>query len=265
MTISGNLRKMAVELGDPVAYQLNLGESQLDMNSVIGKPISLRFTGDIHCKICGAKTKKSFGQGFCYKHFVSAPENSECIIRPELCRGHLGEGRDPEWELAHHVQPHVVYLAVASGLKVGVTRDTQVPTRWIDQGAWKAIKLCETENRYQAGQVEVALKEHISDKTHWQKMLKNVLAEDIDLEMEKSRMEELLPRDMQDWISDDDDITEISYPVLAFPTKVKSLNLDKVPEVSGTLAGIKGQYWIFDDGRVLNIRKHTGYFVEIDA
>lgn len=265
MTYTGNVRKMRVQLEQPVSYTLNLDEAEVDMNALVGQPIELKYLGEIHCKICGRKTKKSFGQGFCFKHFRDAPENSECIIRPELCEGHLGKGRDPEWEQIHHVQPHVVYLAVASGLKVGVTREQQVPTRWIDQGAWKAIRLAETPHRRLAGEIEVALKNHISDKTHWQKMLKNVLATDLDLLEEKARMTELIPEALRVHASENDEIVEIEYPVQQFPTKVKSINFDKQDTLAGTLQGIKGQYLLFDEGRVINLRKHTGYRVQLSV
>jgi len=253
---------MRVELASPVSYTLGFGDSLVDMNSLIGKSIKLSFDGEIYCISCGDKTKKSFSQGFCYKCFISAPEAAECIIRPELCRAHLGEGRDIEWEKAHHLQEHFVYLAVSSGLKVGVTRSTQIPTRWIDQGASSAILLAQVPNRYLAGCIEVALKEHVSDKTNWRRMLKNEIA-DADLEEEKSRMEDLLPRDLQEYIADSDEITNIDYPVTHYPLKIKSIGFDKEPEISGTLEGIKGQYLYLDFDRVLNIRKHTGYVLTL--
>ncbi|MEZ4776693.1 MAG: DUF2797 domain-containing protein [Bacteroidia bacterium] len=256
---------MRTEYTQPVSYTLKLGADEVDMNALIGRHIQLKYDGVIHCKVCGKKISKVFGEGFCYPDFLNSPENSECIIRPELCEGHLGKGRDPEWELAHHVQPHVVYLAIASGVKVGVTRRDQVPVRWIDQGAWKAIRLAETPNRYTAGLIEVALKDHISDKTHWQKMLKNELAMDVDVRAEKSRIQALVPAEMQQYVSLNDEITEIEYPVVAFPSKVKSINLDKTAVVEGKLAGIKGQYLLFEGGEVMNVRKHTGYFVELSA
>ena len=265
MKYQGNLKKMKTQLNSPVSYELVLGDDTIQMNELIGKNIKLSYDGVINCKICGRKTKKSFGEGFCYPDFMNHPANSPCIIRPELCEGHLGVGRDPEWEAVNHVQPHIVYLALSSGVKVGVTRREQVPTRWIDQGAWKAIRLAETENRYQAGMIEVAMKDHLSDKTHWQKMLKNVLATDVDLLSEKKRIRALLPEDLAGFASDNDEIIEIMYPVEVFPEKVKSINLDKVPQVEGVLQGIKGQYLILDGGRVMNVRKHTGYLVELEV
>ena len=260
----GNLRKMKVQDGDPIRYTLNLDYDDLPMNDLIGEPISLTFNGRINCMACGNTTNKSFGNGFCYPCMIKSPLNSECIIRPELCRAHLGEGRDPEWEKENHLQPHVVYLALSSGLKVGVTRASQVPTRWIDQGAWKAIYLSETPNRYIAGMIETNLKQHISDKTNWQKMLRNIKAAAIDLKEKKNELNQLLPQDLQQYMSDRNDIHELNYPVERYPQKIKSVNFDKVNEISGKLTGIKGQYLIFEDDRVINIRRHNGYHISLN-
>lgn len=258
----GNLHKMRASLGDPIQYRMPFKE-ELNMNDFIGKEITLEFTGVINCTSCNKVTKKSFGQGFCYNCFISAPESAECILRPELCRAHLGEGRDPEWEEKHHNQPHIVYLAASSAVKVGITRETQVPTRWIDQGASSAIRLAEVPNRYEAGRIEVALKEFFTDKTSWQRMLKNEVDESIDLEEEKWSLEDQLPADIIEFFSENDEIIELNFPVEEYPEKVKSLSFDKTPTVSGVLKGIKGQYLIFEGGQVLNIRKHTGYYVKI--
>lgn len=261
--VIGNLKKMTTEFGDPVKYWLELSDTVV-VNDYLGKKLTIRWSGIINCVKCSNVTKKSFGEGFCYNCFVSAPESAECIIRPELCRAHLGEGRDPAWEDRHHNQPHVVYLAASSAVKVGITRETQVPTRWIDQGASAAIIIARTPNRYEAGVVEVALKDLFTDKTHWQKMLKNDIDENIDLEEEKWQLEAQLPSDILEFFSDDSDVYEINYPVLSYPSTVKSLSFDKNPLVSGNLSGIKGQYLLFEDGSVFNIRKHTGYYVEIE-
>jgi len=259
----GTISKMESQLEPVVRYHLPVGNERVNMNELIGKDIELSFSGEIHCVACGKITKKSFGQGYCYPCFVSVPETAECIIHPELCRAHEGIYRDKEWSERVCLNDHYVYLAVSSGLKVGVTRATQVPTRWIDQGAWKAIKLAKTPNRHLAGVIEVALKEYMSDKTSWQKMLKNDIAQDIDLEEEKQKAWELLDEELQQYIIDDDEITEIEYPVRAYPVKVKSLSFDKIPVITGKLAGIKGQYLIFEDNSVLNIRKHTGYKIKL--
>lgn len=260
--MKGILKKMATELGHPIQYTLKW-ETPILMNEFLGKNFRLEYTGTITCQKCAKLTKNSFGEGFCYPCFVSAPEASECILRPELCRAHLGEGRDLEWEEENHNQPHVVYLAASDVVKVGVTRSTQVPTRWIDQGAKSAIRLAETPNRYEAGRLEVELKAMFTDKTNWQRMLKNEFDDSIDLEEEKWTLHDQLPEDLTEFFSENDEIIELDYPVLEFPAKIKSVSLDKEPVVEGILLGIKGQYLIFDGGRVLNIRKHTSYHVEI--
>lgn len=257
------MSKMSAKWSNPIQYTLRLDED-VDMNGLIGRIISLHFNGDIFCRNCSKKTKKSFGEGFCYNCFLTAPENAECIIRPELCRAHLGEGRDPEWEERNHNQPHIVYLAASDCVKVGVTRETQIPTRWIDQGAASAIKLAETPNRFEAGRIEVALKDFFTDKTNWQRMLKNEVDEAIDLVEEKWELHEQLPGDIQQYFVEDDEVLINEFPVIHYPVKVKSLSFDKTPIITGKLSGIKGQYLIFEDGSVLNIRKHTSYFVELN-
>lgn len=272
MKLKGELRKMPVVLNreNRVDYNLRLfdsisqNEQLLPLNNLLGKTISFSFDGNIICKKCGVKTKTSFNQGFCYSCFKNAPESAECIIRPELCRAHLGEGRDPEWEIKNHNQPHYVYLAATDVVKVGVTTENQIPIRWIDQGASSAIKLAKTPNRYLAGVIEVALKSAFTDKTNWRKMLKNEIDETIDLEETKWQLEELLPEDIAQYITEEDDLTQINYPVLEFPTNVKSVNLEKRPSITGKLLGIKGQYLIFDGNRVMNIRRHTSYQIEFD-
>lgn len=260
----GNLRKMPTEHANPVKYTLVLGENDIDMTAVVGNYLKLHYTGLINCIRCGRKTSKSFAQGFCFPCFRDAPENSECIIRPELCQAHLGKGRDPDWEEKNHNQPHVVYVAISSGIKVGVTRSTQVPYRWIDQGAWKAIKLAETPNRYLAGVIEVELKKFASDKTPWQRMLKNELASEVEVIEAKNKLQELMDDKFNQYDSTDDKIYEFNYPVLEYPTKVKSHNLDKTPTLEGKLMGIKGQYLIFEGGIVINIRKYGGYYVNLE-
>ncbi len=265
MRYNGTLLKMETKLVNPIEYELPIGDELIYMNPLIGKYIALKWLKEIYCVACGRKTNKSFAQGFCYPCFLNAPETSECIFRPELCRAQDGIARDMEWAENHCLQDHIVYLAISSGIKVGVTRSGQIPTRWIDQGAWQAIKLAKTPNRYTAGLIEVALKEHISDRTNWQRMLKNQLIEGVDLTIAKKDMIAHLPSDLQNYISEDDNITEINYPVNEYPEKVKSLSFDKLGEIAGRLWGVKGQYLIFDDGTVVNMRKHTGYMVELEV
>lgn len=261
--MKGLLDKMRVSFEEPIQYQLVLNnEPQIKMNDLIGKEIELSWTGKIICCNCGKQTKNSFGQGFCFNCFQSAPQAAPCIINPELCRAHLGEGRDIEWENKHHNQPHVVYLAASDSVKVGVTRAEQKFTRWMDQGASSAIVLAETANRYEAGIIEVALKGTLTDKTNWQRMLKNEINESVDLIEEKGMVEDVLPFDLRDFVSGDDTVYSFDYPVEKYPVKVKSVGFDKSPVIRGKLVGIKGQYLIFEDERVLNIRKHTSYEIE---
>ncbi len=262
MEASGQLRKMKAQIGpDVVEYQLRLDGVDVPLNQFIGQEVSFRFLNEIRCVECGKVTKKSFSDGFCYNCFTDSANSSPCIIRPELCEGHLGKGRDIEWEKNHHVQEHAVYLALSSEVKVGVTRLTQVPTRWIDQGATRAIILARVPYRQLAGLIEVALKQEFTEKTSWQKMLKNEIG-DHDIEDAKWRTADILPRDWQEYICEEDSLIHINYPVIEYPLTVKSVGFEKVPEIQGKLMGIKGQYLLFDNNRVLNVRSHSGYVVE---
>jgi hypothetical protein len=260
--VSGNLRKMQTRLEDVTQYTLDLDGNAIDMNEKIGKPIKFRFEGIINCIACDRLTKKSFGGGFCYPCFRNAPEASECIIRPELCRAHEGEARDMAWAEKHCLVEQIVYLARSSAVKVGITRGSQLPTRWIDQGATDAIVFARVPNRYTAGIVEVALKEHLTDRTNWRRMLKNEVI-DADLAATKSSLTGALDANLKQFVDTDDTVCSIEYPVDRYPDKVKSIGFDKQAEIEGCLAGIKGQYLIFDDNRVLNIRKHNGYRVTL--
>lgn len=269
---SGELKKLKATIDEgsgKINYHLRLWDTSseeltiYDLNECIGNKIQLEFLGEIFCANCATKIKKTYMDGLCYKCFQSAPQASPCILRPELCRAHLGDGRDPEWEQKNHNQPHIVYLAASDVVKVGVTRETQLPTRWIDQGANLAIVLAKTPNRFLAGQIEVALKQQFTDKTNWRKMLTNDVDDNIDLESLKWELEEILPSDIADFITEDDEVLSLNYPVLQYPEKVKSLSLDKSPIIDEKLLGIKGQYFIFASGNVLNMRKHTGYKVKM--
>jgi len=264
MQYYGSLLKMNTVLENPVQYSLTLGDVKLSINELIGRYILFKWERQINCIVCGRKTNKSFAQGFCYPCFINAPETSECILRPQLCQAQDGISRNMEWAEKHCLQDHFVYLAISSGVKVGVTRSEQIPTRWMDQGAWQAIKLAQTPNRYLAGLIEVKLKEHVSDRTQWQRMLKNQLIDGVDLLDEKKKMLDHLPNELRKYESKENQITEIKYPVKEYPEKVKSLSFDKFDKIEGRLWGIKGQYLMFDDGTVLNIRKHNGYVVSLE-
>lgn len=258
---SGVLKKMLTENDVPIRYFLNFEDDFLSMNQLIGKELHLEHTS-YQCMGCG-KNKPIFRMGFCKNCFFTLPQANASIIRPELSTAHLGkEQRDLEWEKKFELQPHIVYLAVSGGLKVGVTRAGQVPTRWIDQGASQAIQFAQTENRYQAGKIEVALKAHLADKTHWQKMLKGQNPE-VDLVEEKQKLFPFLDKDSQGFFSSNNQVWNLTFPLETPPEKVKSLKLN-LDGFSGTLSGIKGQYLIFDDGRVFNVRNHEGYQVNLE-
>jgi hypothetical protein len=264
--MEGQVVKMRTELKEEVQYHLPLNGELIHLNPFIGSKIKLVYLNQINCLSCGKKTKKSFGQGFCYPCFMNAPEASPCILRPELCEAHLGKGRDLEFEEKHHNQPHIVYLALNSAIKIGVTRDTQVPTRWIDQGAASAIALAEVPYRRLAGEIEVFMKEKYTDKTNWQRMLKNEILQGVDLLEEREENAELMDQaNLGEYISDSEDIISINYPVLEYPKLVKSLNFDKEPVVEGVLTGIKGQYLMFDAKYVINIRKFSGYHLAFEG
>lgn len=263
MQLEGNIFKMRSELASPVKYTLPIGENLLEMNNLIGKEISMKFDGQINCISCGKQTKTSFGQGFCYNCLQTAPEVSESVLRPELSKSHLGIARDMEWAEKHDLIDHIVYLAVSTEVKVGVTRIHQIPTRWIDQGASSAIKLATTPNRHIAGIIEVFLKKHFTDKTNWRKMLTCENALVCNLLEEKEKVIRLLPTELRKYVEIDNSITEIGYPVQKFPEKINSVGFDKMPVVEGILTGIKGQYLIFNNDSVLNVRKHNGYFLDL--
>ena len=263
MKITGGLLKMKADLKAPIHYHLPIGSELIDVNSLINKRIRLTYENDIFCINCGAKTYKSFNQGMCYPCFQSSPLASECIIHPERCQAHLGIGRDMEWEAKYHLTPQIVYLALTANAKVGITRKPQIPTRWIDQGAVQTIVLAEAPNRYLAGMIEVSLKAFIADKTHWQKMLKNQINPDVNLLELKKEMTQNLSPELRKYVVDSE-LQDLSYPVLEYPEKVKSLSFDKLPVVEGVLTGIKGQYLMFDYLNVLNIRKHQGYVVSLE-
>ena len=273
--LTGTLKKMRAELGtknqaDEVNYSLRLGTQDLPLNTHIGGYLKLEFLGNILCKNCGRKTKKSFSQGFCFPCLRRLAQCDMCILKPETCHFHLGTCREPEWGEKNCFVPHYVYLSNTSGLKVGITRHTQIPTRWIDQGATQATIMFRVENRRQSGLVETAFKAQIADKTNWRTMLKENQP-DKDLLSEAEELKTRLQWDEQAVIEDfsgesideiSGEITRINYPVLEFPKTIKSHNFDKNPVVEGTLMGIKGQYLMFDTG-VINIRKFSSYDVSV--
>lgn len=267
----GHLKKMHSLLDSPVQYRLILGDETVELNTLINTPLKLIHTKQIQCIHCKRSIKKTYNQGYCYPCFISLAECDMCIVKPHLCHYAAGTCRDASWGDEFCNQPHIVYLANSSHLKVGITRHSQIPTRWIDQGANQALPIFKSRSRHIAGLIEIAISQHISDKTHWQKMLKSD-AETIDLiayreqlvtlcQQELCHINETHGNDAFELLSNDT-IVEIRYPIEQYPTKIKALDFDKSPEIIGTLLGIKGQYLLLDSG-VLNIRKYTGYEIEL--
>ncbi|MDV6320381.1 DUF2797 domain-containing protein [Chromohalobacter sp. HP20-39] len=269
----GPLRKMDIALGDaemPAQYTLRAGDQRIALNAHLGASLRLVHTGAIHCVHCGRATRKSFAQGYCYPCFKSLAQCDTCIVKPETCHYHAGTCREPAWGEQHCFQPHVVYLANSSGLKVGITRKTQLPTRWLDQGAIQALPILEVDNRLQSGLVETLFKQVVGDRTNWRAMLKGDV-EPLDLLAERDRLLAALDQELaalKQRVGEQAIGTlaatpvELHYPVMEFPSKVVSHNFDKSPEVGGRLLGLKGQYLIFDTG-VINLRKFGGYEVEV--
>lgn len=268
----GCLKKLKSELTSPIQYQLPLGEHLIPLNELIGQSFKLTHTGHIYCANCSKKTKKSFSQGFCFNCMRKLAACDMCIMKPETCHHHLGTCREPQWGENNCMISHYVYLANTSGLKVGITRHSQVPTRWIDQGATQALPIFKVKTRLISGLVEIALAEFIADKTNWRAILKGNNVE-IDLQAKAAELKPLIAQRLadiqlnhgQDAVESlNEEVVELDFPVTEYPTKIISLNFDKDPVVAGTLLGIKGQYLIFDTG-VINIRKFTSYECEFSA
>lgn len=260
MTFEGQIHKMIAENANPIQYYLDLSTDFIAMNQLIGRDLKISFD-HYQCLGCD-EDKEVFRMGYCKNCFFTLPQANESIIRPELSTAHLGIAqRDLEWEQKFELQPHIVYLANSAGLKVGVTREAQIPIRWIDQGASFAMVVARTENRYQAGMIEVALKDHMADKTNYQRMLKNMV-EEIDLIAEYQKVKQFVGEEQQEFLVDEPHIYSFEYPVLNYLTKVKSVNLKKDLELHGKLIGIKGQYLIFENGQVLNVRSHEGFYLK---
>lgn len=273
---SGHIRKMIATLtGDlesgSVSYQLPIDNQLIPLNEQLGKTIKLLFTGSIKCIQCSRPTSKSFSQGYCYPCFISLPQCDICIMSPEKCHYNSGTCRDPKWGSDNCMVDHIVYLANSSGTKVGITRETQLPIRWIDQGAIKALPIFRVKTRQQSGFVEDVIRKHVSDRTNWRTMLKGEIPP-VDLVSTRDNLYECCSDDLQILENrfgfaalqriENIKPLAISYPVLEYPLKVISHNADKNPQVEGTLMGIKGQYLILDTG-VINIRKYTAYNVDI--
>ena len=270
---SGRLAKMLIEKTEPLSYHLNVGDEKIDMNTYIGKDIRIISNGEIRCSHCQRKTNKSFNQGYCFPCFKKLAQCDRCMMSPELCHFSQGTCREPEWAEQFCMQEHIVYLANSSGLKVGITRHSQVPTRWMDQGAIQALPIFSVSTRQLSGLVEVIMKEWVADKTNWRKMLKHDVAK-IDLEQERDKLFELAKEPLADLRSkypdeqinqlESGEIWQFEYPSIQWPEKIKTFNLEKQSIVEGKLLAIKGQYLILDSG-CFNVRKHTSFDVSLSA
>ncbi len=269
----GIVRKLQSRLESPVNYSLPLGEQSVPLNDKLQQKLRLHFTGQINCVHCGRNTSKSFNQGYCYPCFQRLAQCDSCIIHPEKCHYEQGTCREPEWGEDFCMQDHIIYLANSSGVKVGITRATQIPTRWIDQGAVQALAIIRVRSRLQSGSLEVLFKQHVADKTNWRDMLKGG-DHQTDLLAEKQRLLAECADDIKDLeqrfgfhaISVLHGIApvQIDYPIVEYPTKVSSFNFDTDTTVEGVLLGIKGQYLMFDTG-VINMRRFSGYNIELSA
>jgi len=259
-----------------VEYKFILDRTEFELPFHLGQEIEIEWTGKIFCISCGNKTNKSFSQGHCFKCFKTKASCDMCIMKPETCHYHLGTCREDEF--AHEVcfQPHIVYLANSSALKIGITRLGQMPTRWLDQGATQALPIMKVGSRRLSGQLEIMFGTQVADKTDWRKLLKGE-ADPINLVEIKDRLiDEFAPKiqnirnEYSQHLEFNENIElldhelarEFVYPVEQYPEKIKSHNLDKTPIIRGRLQGIKGQYLILDTG-VINIRKYTGYEIKI--
>ena len=264
----GNIRKMLSQLNSEVEYTLPLYETtqpslNIELNQLIGRTIKISFSGIINCVVTGKKIRKAYGDGMSYDAFKSSPLAVESIIRPELSKIHLGVAlRDYDWEMEHHMKPHIVYLSKTAGNKVGVTKESQIPTRWIDQGAIQALIIARVPYRQAAGAIEISLKKHISDKTNWRKMLQNEINQDSLLSI-RDELFSKVENEYRQYLVREETLYDINFPVIKYPEKVKSLTLDKVPEIEEKLVGIKGQYLLFENDLVFNVRRHSGYLIEL--
>jgi hypothetical protein len=266
--MQGRLEKMTVIHDEPVRYELVLNHQRVPLNPLIGQTVALRHTGNIYCLHCNMPTGKSFNQGYCYPCFSRLAQCDMCMMKPEICHHSNGTCRDNKWAESFCFQPHIVYLSNTSGLKVGITRETQIPTRWIDQGAIQALPIFKVATRRLSGLIETLLAQYVGDKTQWQRMLKHQI-EPLDLVFERERLFDLCAKELNVLanvnqgaieVLTDAKVVDLNYPIEIAPVKVTALNFDKTPQISGVLQGIKGQYLIFDKG-VLNVRKFGGYDV----
>lgn len=263
MTMTGYITALRHVFETPIQYHLQLGSEQLSLNPLIGQKMRIRFLNDIACIHCGRKIKKTYNQGSCYPCFQSLAENDLCIVKPELCHHHQGTCRDNQFAEAHCMQPHIIYLAISSGVKVGITRKPNAIKRWIDQGAAYALPILEVPTRKISGEIESTFAQHIADKTNWRKMLKGEIVQQ-DLHEVRDMLFSQYPAYAQQYAIENPPHYEFTYPQVANPEKLVSFQLAKTAEIEGTLIGVKAQYLLFDTG-VMQVRKHAGHRIAIEV
>jgi hypothetical protein len=264
--VDGGLEKMRVHPGDPAGYCLVLRapapeeDRVVDLNSFINKGLRIEFNGRITCCHCALETRKSYGEGYCYGCFRRLARCDLCVVSPARCHFAQGTCREPAWGEAFCMQPHLVYLANASGAKVGITRLGQEQTRWLDQGAVQALLIASAGSRHLAGVLEAALARHVSDRTDWRAMVGGEPPA-VDLPALRDRLRDLVtaPPGVR-WL--EADVQRLRYPVLRYPDQPARLRLQRDEPIAGRLIGIKGQYLLFEHG-VFNVRQHRSCHVRV--
>ena len=262
MHFQGVVKKMVTELSTPINYFIEFEDNFIHLNQFIDKLFKFECIG-YSCLSC-SESQNLYRQGFCKSCFFESPLTGDWIMRPELSKAHLNiADRDLDYEKKIQLQPHVVYLSNTGRIKVGVTRKSQIPYRWIDQGAHEAVELLQTPNRFLAGEAEVALKKYMSDKTNWRSMLKNE-RDSSNIKSSKDHAKNFIPSNLLHYFVDASNVLSIDFPVLEYPDNPKSIKLNKDSFFSGILKGVKGQYLIFEKNQVLNYRAHEGHIFKIE-
>ena len=262
MHFQGVVKKMVTELSTPINYFIEFEDNFIHLNQFIDKLFKFECIG-YSCLSC-SESQNLYRQGFCKSCFFESPLAGDWIMRPELSKAHLNiADRDLDYEKKIQLQPHVVYLSNTGRIKVGVTRKSQIPYRWIDQGAHEAVELLQTPNRFLAGEAEVALKKYMSDKTNWRSMLKNE-RDSSNIKSSKDHAKNFIPSNLLHYFVDASNVLSIDFPVVEYPNNPKSIKLNKDSFFSGILKGVKGQYLIFEKNQVLNYRAHEGHIFKIE-
>jgi hypothetical protein len=248
---------------NPIKYYLELNNNFLFLNTLMNKKIFIYY---IHNRCIKCKKKNSiYKNGYCYTCFLNHPKNYIGIIKPERCTSHLNiENKNIFFEKQIELQNHIVYLSITSQIKIGVTREKTFYHRMIEQGASKAIQIAKTPNRYYAGSIEVHMKKYIPDKTNYKIMLTKNNEEIYDLINYKFYLKNKFSKKLINFfLEHKNNIYHFFYPIIKYPITIKNINLYNENLLNKRLIGLKGNYLIFDNGVVLNIKNHIGYYVNI--